>query len=284
MSRETKHHNKGVLLRMLGNDLHQGLACQWKRLLLVFLLCTGAGLYLKMQARGVAVYYGLTSGATFMDHLLNLLHGMERFVPSENRRFELPVTYLGVFAVTAFLIGGYLRQDLHGFGQQLMVRSRDRKRWLVSKILWNMASVTAVYGIILLTAFLMGGGGLTPTAALCRTALRFPEAGETGISPGTLFALALGMAYLTSLAMAQVQMTLEMIFSPVAALIGVMTLIFLSAYVTAPFLPGNYFMVQRNAVFLADGMQTGQGIVFLVGMILCAVALDFYWLFRQDIL
>lgn len=275
---------KGNLGGLFRYDLYRGICCQWKRLLLVFLLCAGSGIYLYAQTSRIAVHYHLQSGATFMDHLLHLLHGMEPYTAAPGRRFELPVTYLGIFACTSFLVGGYLREDLHGTGLQMAVRSRTRKDWVLSKILWNVAAVTTVYGVIVLTALLMSGGGLKPTAQLGRILMRFDAVGQSGLSDGQLFLLMLGGAYLTSLAVAQLQMAIEMIFSPMAGFIGVMGLVFLSAYITSPFLPGNYFMIQRNELFLEGGMQTGVGIAFNLTIIAVSVMADFYCFKKRDIL
>ncbi len=265
-------------------DLCRGLLGRWKRLLAAAVFCIVAMVYLQFQARGLAAASQEAADISAADCLLHMVHGMEPVVLNEQKRFELPVSYLGVMVANAFLLMGFLHEEMHGFGVQIFIRDGQRHRWMAGKILWNVLAVTSVYVMIVLFSWIAGGGGFRPNAVLCEKILMFRNVIDFEGTDIELFLAALGMAYLSSLAFGQLQMTLELIFSPAAAFFAVIAAAFMSVYYVSPLLLGNCFMFQRNAIFLEGGIKTGTGMAVAAAWIALCVALDFYYIKRRDIL
>lgn len=68
----------------------------------------------------------------------------------EAKLFNPPVEWLIIQFVIAFATGSYAMEDLNTYGRQILLRSRTRLRWWISKCLW--ATLTAVFCYIVLYA------------------------------------------------------------------------------------------------------------------------------------
>jgi len=270
--------------RLFRYDLRWGIAAQWKKLTAVVVFSLIAGLYLYVHIVGLKKNFDVSTDGTFMDYLLNMFHGMKRFVASSGGDFEIPITFLGISILTAFTIGNYTVNDLSACGIQIITRSRSRTNWIISKILWNFTAVIMIYLCIVIVAYIFGGGGIVPTELICSKILDFSNINAGGISNMTLCVLVILLPLVTSMAVSQLQMTISLIVSPVAGFFVAITIMFLSAYITSPYLLGNYWMIQRNSIFLNGGMNMVIGFAVNVIVIVVAVICDIFYFKRKNII
>ena len=80
----------------------------------------------------------------------------------------------------------------------------------------------------------------------------------------------------TAIVLNQLQLTAQMIFSPVIGYILVIAVITSSAYFYRFYMPGNYYMLLRTALFREDGITLQQaslvlGILWIVLVLIGAV-------------
>ena len=284
MVKRQSNDSKCGVGRLLRYDLREGIAAEWKKLVAVVVFSLIAGLYMYVHIVGLKKNFDISTNGTFMDYLLNMLHGMKRFVASSGGDFEIPITFLGISILTAFTIGNYAVKDLSACGIQIITRRRSRTKWIISKILWNFAVVIMIYICIVIVAYMIGGGGIAPTELICSKILDFSNINVGGISNMTLCVLVILLPLVTSMAVSQLQMTISLIVSPVAGFFVAITIMFLSAYITSPYLLGNYWMIQRNSIFLNGGMNMVIGFVVNVIVILVAVICDIFYFKRKNII
>ena len=99
--------------------------------------------------------------ATWMDYMMGCFEGVNRVDP---KTFQFPTMWLLIMGAGLFMNLDYLLGDLSLSGQQIIVRSGNRRGWYFSKCVWNLCS-TALYlllgslGVLVFT-ILMGGGSL----------------------------------------------------------------------------------------------------------------------------
>ena len=86
--------------------------------------------------------YHMTLGGV----LLRILQGTAP-VDMEMREFHVPVVWLMIHLGCVFFTVEYPTRDMNFFGQQIMIRSRNKGRWLLSKYCWNAVSVL-IYWLI----------------------------------------------------------------------------------------------------------------------------------------
>ena len=88
---------------------------------------------------------GSWAPGTWGDYLLCLFGGME----PPRGLFQAPFLWLLLHLGILFFTLPYLRGDLGGLGQQLLLRAGNRTAWWLSKCLWNAAAVVLFYLIAL---------------------------------------------------------------------------------------------------------------------------------------
>lgn len=97
-------------------------------------------------------WYG--QNLSIWEYGLNLFQGQSPFVftKGSNNSFEVPMTWFMLYLCLMFCVGDYIRQDMHGFGMYMMVKSRKRSIWWCSKCAWcicvNLLVLPLMVGII----------------------------------------------------------------------------------------------------------------------------------------
>lgn len=185
--------------------------------------------------------------------------------PLGNSFFRLPVVWLGFHMMVAYLVGDYIQDDLSGTGQLILIYSRKRFYWWVSKFVWVLVFVTSLYllsYVILIVASLIFNFTLsfliTPQLSF---ALFAKDYSLTSIYSFILIYFILPL--LTSFVVSEIQATLTLIVKPVLAFVLVICLYVLSIYVINPFLITNYAIPAHNSVYIDGGMDAVLGIVSL---------------------
>ena len=284
MGKRRSNNSKCGVVRLFRYDFRWGIAAEWKKMMAVVVFSLIAGLYMYVHIVGLRKNFDIATDGTFMDYLLNMLHGMKHFVASSGGEFEIPITFLGIGILTAFIIGNYAVKDLSACGIQIITRSRSRNNWIISKILWNSIVVILIYLCIVIVAYILGGGGIVPTELICSKILDFSNVNTRGISNGTLCMLTILLPLVTSMAISQLQMSISLIVSPIAGFFVAITIMFLSAYITSPYLLGNYWMIQRSSIFLNGGVNMVTGFVVDVIVILVSIICDIFYFKRKNII
>lgn len=266
------------------NDLRWGIRAQWKRYVLFAFFCFTASLFLWSQIQGNNTHQDMTLKGTLADYLLNFFHGMESYEPSSQTKFNIPIIYMGIFIFISFIIGNYTMNDLSHRGIQIVIRCQSRYQWIFSKILWNLTAVCAAYMIVLLISVLFGGNSTELTAEIADRMMHFNNVKESGLSDNMLLLRMFGMSILVSISVAQLQMAISLLLSPVIAYFIVIAGAFLSAYMTSPYLIGNYYMLQRSSMFLDDGVNYITGIIICVLILAVSIWMDFVVIKHKNIL
>lgn len=283
MKRYRKKSKCGVG-RLYGYDLRWGIVGEWGKIAAIIIFSLISALYMHVHIAGLKKNFTISTDGTFMDYLLNMLHGMKIFIASSGSTFEIPITFLGISILIAFAVGNYAVKDLSACGIYVITRSHSRTNWIVSKILWNFTVVILIYLCIVMVTLVISGGGTAPTELFCSKILDFSNVNDREISNGTLCLITIMLPVITSMAVSQLQMTISFIVSPIAGFFVTVVIMFLSAYITSPFLLGNYWMVQRTSIFLNNGMNISMGICVNAVVITLSIICDILYFKRKNII
>ena len=216
---------------------------------------------------------------SFGDCWMYLYGGMKEYIPTAGNAFQFPTMWTAVFLLCAFSVSNYPMKNLQTVGMQILVRAQGRKKWWVSKCLWNLFSTIMFHGIILLTQI-----GLS----VC---FQIPLVFEThGKSVATMFGLLLSdfqgagkipvtvflAPLLFSLAINLTEMVITLWTKPVFGFLFICVLLISSAYLFSDKMIGNYAMpirynwAIRNGIYYQKGMILSA--VILVGAFICGAA------------
>ncbi|HIZ20633.1 MAG TPA: hypothetical protein H9674_07220 [Firmicutes bacterium] len=277
----TKAHNFHCLAK---HDFSVGLlrpAAKWIPVVLIFAASCG---YLLLLARAERESGQLASLPTLGDIVAYVFQGRKLYNPTEGDAFTIPFGYLLMNLYLAYLVGNYPVKDLLGYGQQILLRTRRRSRWWVSKCLWCAGTVLSFYllgYLVMLAAAAVSGGfslALTPEIGAYSELYAADPVSRDWLPSALLLPAA------TSLALSLLQLALMTVVKPVGAYIVIAVVVAASAYFYTPLLIGNYAMLLRNASFLEGGIAFWPALLVDLGIALAAAAAGFLAFRRYDIL
>ena len=265
MNREhvSSKKSRGTLFMQVKHDLLMGIVYSWKKyvvVLFIFIfLCA-------MFQKGVIIHrehMGMEGTPNFSDYVIDLYKGMDIFEKVDNGdRFQISGGWMIINIFLTYIIGYYPLKDLKDYGSQILIRSKKRWQWWLSKCIWVIASVLIYYaiGYIVISIFSLFDGGisLTPTYDIN---MSISKVNTLDFTAGKIIVVTMILPIVMSIALSLIQMTISMVTTPILSNVVLIAIIVASAYYCHPLLLGNYLMILRN-----DAIVLGQGVNTMVGL------------------
>lgn len=275
--------------RIVCYDMRAGILREYKKyaaaLVLFLFQCVS---FLRQQPGLAALYHG--DGITVGDYFYYVFAGMSPFTPNGTTAFRFPALWMLIMVLALFLVLYYPYYDLMGYGKQVLVYSRSRTGWWLSKCVWVTGSILLYF--VLLWVVILGFSlvshaslslsvspymrGLDPTLTL------LPE--EYLAAGDTLGWTLVGMPLAVAVTLGLVQMCLSLLIRPLYSFCGMIALLLASAYFLHPALPGNYAMALRSDYILPNGVSASTGAILCAGLSLLAIIVGAIVFSRYDIL
>lgn len=289
--KKTKH----LFLKYLGHDLRCGLLAQWSKYLVAFvpfgLLCLSlASFWNKLVLHNPEVD---VPPLTYGDYLFAMLQNTHHpgcigkitifdeygFPYTPGPQFQL--LWVVPFVFLAFIVSFYPFKDLAGYGQQLLIRSRRRSTWWISKCAWVTACVTLYHGVLLAVpavfALATGTMELMPTPDIQRVIT------ATDLSTFTLWDMVLStmlLPWLVCLSHSLLQLVISLYTQPVLGMIAICVLLVTPTFIATPLLPGNYMMTVRYGAATLDPLF---GVLWMAALSLACVIAGGVYFKRKNI-
>lgn len=231
---------------------------------------------------------------TFGDFLFYMTAGMEEYVPMPGNVFMFPALWMLLMLVPLYMTLYYPFKDLTEYGKNVLVNSKSRSAWWLSKCVWAVASVflyfLLLWGVIALFC-LCGGGTLSlgVSKSLIYKLIPMPAeniyafSGEMIVS-GKLTLQMFLMPVLIVSAFSILQMTASLWIKPFFSFCISAGVLVLSAYYLHPAFLGNYAMSQRNSILIQNGVRLEIGIMFSAVLLLISCVVGLCAFRRYDIL
>lgn len=218
------------------------------------------------------------------DLILYMFRGKEVFGSGISDAADLPLPWFLIMGGLLLMNLDYMLYDLTNAGQQVILRSRSRSGWFLSKCLWNLLSTALCFGVMLLTAVLVTlyyGGDLALTNHPGLSGLLFgPYAqGEIAVTARQTLAAGVLAPFVTMAALSMLQMTLCLFMKPVFSFLICQTQLILALFWKSPFCLGEGAMVMRSSWVAADdlglqyaGDSTYAALAFAAAVLVLCVA------------
>lgn len=239
--------------KLLGHDLRFGLL-RWRYLIGMSLFAIPCFIFARyLYVNGVQ--------GSWMDYMLSLFRGAE------------PTLWLLVTSGCLFINLDYLMKDLTNAGLQIIIRSKNRIYWYLSKCVWNLGSCIIYFlaaGVTCAIFALATGGKLsaqnTPELSVVLFGLDVSE--ELMLTPICAVLAAWVLPFLTIFALSMLQMTLCLFIKPVISFIICFCQLSLSIWLDSAFVLGNGAITSRSGFAVENGISpTVSAVVALVVII-----------------
>jgi hypothetical protein len=216
------------------------------------------------------------------DYIFLIFGGMKKYVPENNKYFELPVIWMSIQMLVLSLIFSYPLKDLYSNGINVLIKYGNRKKWWLSKIIWGLIQTVSAYLIILFSICIF---------SLFTSALGLGIHSEyieyyygVGIAADSFKCTALlyGLAY--SMCICVLYMAVALIMSPVVSAMIIIVYDVLSAYIMHPVLAGNAGMLLRNSSYVSDGINAALSLAVFAVVSIAALIFSLEIFGRLDIM
>ncbi|HBM79808.1 MAG TPA: hypothetical protein DD426_03065 [Clostridiaceae bacterium] len=277
-------------IKLLKFDIQNGILKKQKVYAIAFII---AAVFCFDFSNSVKIFKltGQNQSVSFADCILYIYGGMREYIPSPTNPFVFPVIWVLVFLPLCFFTLNYPYQDMQSFGQQVLIRTKGRFLWWLSKCTWNILSSCFYHGVIYLTAFifsLLSGIGINRNINMEMLQLNFqikPELLAAGNISFPIFAFLLPV--LLSVAINLFQMTLCLFIKPLFSFLTVALLMLSSAYLLSPWMVGNYAMIIRSDLVLKKGVNFNIGFIivlalFVLSFICGMIRFHYYDILNRD--
>lgn len=245
-------------------DIRAGILHGWWRYLCVAILMM---LLFGMQLRGVkevGMSQMYEQDPSLGNYIVKWMQGMKPIVNSESvRQVVIPSEWIVLQITYILLLSWYPNKDLSQNGYRLFLSLGKKDVWWNGKCIWVFLSTLLYYTLffcmMLVVAAISGSISLVPTSGLWIGSFRYEGNLECIIMT---FVLPVFASFTIGLA----QITIELMTSPLIAMIGISGYLLASAYWCNPFLLGNYSMFYRNSYYIGSG-----GVNTFAGMMICVI-------------
>ncbi len=272
-----------MLFKCFKYDFKCGILKEYKKLLIA------SALFLTI---GLDLYFKKTS-STVADYFFYLLYGMEEFVPSPGAKFRFPSLWVAVMVYISYITLFYPFKDLNGYGKSILLSVGNKKAWYLSKCMWVILS-TAIYflcAFLILFIFSLLSGAQLNTNISVNTISRFVPFITSENPPFTADYLYCNISLIhfilpvtVSICLNLFQMLLSLFIKPFYSFIFTVSYIICGAYYMKPYMIGNFSMIGRSSVFLANGVDFNIGAVICTALIVFTVITGTVIFSKQDIL
>lgn len=215
------------------------------------------------------VSWDLRRGWSGLDIIFNIFSGMPRFYIAPDTIFNIPFLWFVFMIIPSFLIGCYAVDDLNAYGIQMIVKSRSKLSWWISKTIWCLLSVVSYFVVIIAVMGIYSGINNIPFADGGKRWCEFIGIYKA-VPIKQLVLHGIAVPALTIFTLCMVQMLLSIIFGSLTAYVVIIVYDILSAYITYPVFIGNYSMLLRDSEYVSDGIDIRVGIVIELVLIVAS--------------
>lgn len=218
-----------------------------------------------------------------IDVLASINIGSEFYDPQDATSFDIPIIWITIQVVFAYLIGFYPYDDLNNGAANVVTRAKHISLWWASKCVWIITAITAIYALgfieMCFYALMSDNNPLDFHSALVFSGY---EISEPSVSMANL-CVALTIPFFVSIAMSLTQVVISLFFGPALALGVVVAFLIISLYIHKfPFM-ADCGMLLRNEHFSIDGYSSSEAIILCIFVSVALMWIGKQALCRKDI-
>lgn len=235
---------------------------------------------------------GITAGQevtlSFADYYMYIFGGMKEYIPSPTTKFIMPIMWSIVCITLFYSTLNYPFNDMSGIGNQILIRTKGRVSWWISKCIWNaiccLFFFSIIFGIIMIFCLITGAeiSGEINIEILNKV---YYVAVENTDGQNMLMPLyMLFLPILVTSAISIMQMTISLFIKPMFSFLVTVVLLVSSAYLLSPYLIGNFLMLVRFDCIVSNGVSLGMGVFESIFVIICSIIIGVLKFRHYDII
>ena len=225
------------------------------------------------------------SNGTFMDYWIYLVDGCQAYKFDWYNSFVIPIRWICFITFLLIGVNNYMLSDLKGWGYQVLVHSKSRLNWWISKLMWSISYTLCYFFVSFCTVLIYCisrnvAVNFKPTLDIMKS-----QATESFMKFGNrnLYVAVLILPLLMALFLSIIQMVLSLYIRPVYVFIIMFIWLVASAYKKSWLLVGNLGMPYRMKPVLKSGFSTVQCFFVLIAASLICIIWGYLKFRKRDI-
>lgn len=274
-----------MFYKCLKYDLKCGLLKEYKKYIVAIglFIIIGFDFFIKMSDIKITVF----------DYLFYLFFGMEEYVPSPGNKFRFPALWVMVILYISYITLYYPYKDLNGYGKNILLNTKSKKTWYLSKCLWVSISTIFYFaiGFVVLSLFAIISGTEMSANVSSNVVIKFIPFITTKQNlffnnaiyykvSVSHFVLPVIICIMNNL----FQLFLSLFVKPFFSFIFTVSYTIASTYYLERFMLGNYAMIARSDIFIDNGVNFTDGFIISLSAVFIITILGTTLFSKQDIL
>ncbi len=273
-----------MFIKLIRYDLRNGLLRCWKKFLISFCMFTVFCFDLYLNWSNCRLN---PSDLSLGDYALFLFRGMREYIPDSSQPFIFPILWMLFYILIFYIVLYYPFQDLNGFGKNILVNSRKRSLWWLSKCVWIIFSVITYFALAWAAAIIFSlttGTNLSLQINKLQLMMLGVRDVEMVLPIKNFVGLAIILPPLVAISMCLMQLTISLFVKPLYSFLFSISVLLISAYYKSELLLGNYAMLIRLDIWSENGLKSINGIYFSIILGLVSIVIGCIYFCRTDIM
>ena len=274
MERNSSSEVKMNFIKVFTQDIKRALYTERYRLVIAFLMITA--MLLIPTNTSNAIYKKTTEygNMNFFDYVFYMLCGLEKVLPEKLKDIQIPFSWMTIQFLCGFVTLDYIQNDQKNIGKAVLVKSRSKISWWVSKCLCLTSMVVTVYLLLYGVSAAIAALNYELGNGLHMELLRYV------CNLKNIFAYTDGMRIyimivplIISIGITLMQAGISQYLSPVIGLVTVLSVDVISVFSNSKLLWGNWSMILRSNLCLDGGIDMWKAVTagIVVGIIGCII-------------
>lgn len=265
-------------------DFFKGTVAGWRQYIVSALLFIFICIIFKMEAGKILKITGIDT-VQLGDYILFTFRGMGVFAGSAiELQDKLPQWFL-INIYLSIIIGYFPLRDLNEAGIQVLIRTKSREQWWLSKCLWVIFSVVMYYaiGIIIIAIFAVFSGGIKLTLS---GELNFILQGVqvSNITAEKLIFIGVLIPIVASITLSLIQLLISLYTNSIIGNMVIIVVLGLTPFISSPIYISNYLMILRSSSFVGNsGVQCTTAVIVCILFSVIIVIIGNYKVKKIDI-
>lgn len=273
-------------IKYIKYDLHHGLLMEWKKYIVFSAFILFLCLKFIIGHSSVLAFEDLEKSLSTGDLLSYILKGMQFYQPSLTEIYVPEFTWIFMYMYITFSVSYYPLKDLHGYGQLMLLQSKQRRYWWFSKCIWNILSIGIFYFIMIMDVFVCGViTGNINIMPQVKVQTYYNQMIVTSVNIFQFILIVCVVPLVVTIAISLFQMMWAVLVHPMVGLIVSASIYIMSIYFSWPWMMGNYLMLMRSYAFNPVSQVTAEkGILYSVAVICTSGIIGYVGFRKKDIL
>lgn len=248
-------------IKIFIQDIKRALYVQRYRYVIAFLMIVALILIPTNIANSIYQRMPEAGNMDFMDNVFYMLCGCEYIVPEKIKDMQIPVSWMAIQFLCGFITLDYIQSDQKGIGKAILLRTRNKLSWWLSKCLCLICMVVGLYGLLYIVSAIVAGINYRFSGGLHMELLKLVCKFDNTYEYTDIMSIYIMVTpFIVSIGITLLQAGISQYLSPVIGLVAVLSIDVISIFSNSMILWGNWGMILRSSLCLQGGLVMWQGI------------------------